>query len=127
MTHKPTPETRALAEQLSAYGIPQDDIAKLVKVSPKTLREHYAEELETGSIKATAKVAGALFKAATGTGQGAITAAIFWMKTRAGWRETSNIEHSGSIDGASSVQIYLPDNGRNDAQTPNGTSGTVSS
>ena len=32
-------------------------------------------------------VAGNLFRIATSEGAGAVTAAIFWLKTRAGWRE----------------------------------------
>jgi hypothetical protein len=34
------------------------DIARVVGIDPKTLRKHYREELDTGAIKATAKVAG---------------------------------------------------------------------
>ena len=37
-------------------------------------------------------VGGTLFAEAK---KGNITAAIFWMKTRGGWRETNKIEHSG--------------------------------
>jgi len=54
----------------------------------KTLRKHYREELDTGHFKATAKVAESLFRKATGDGAQSVTAAIFWLKTRGGWRET---------------------------------------
>ena len=27
-----------------------------------------------------------------------VTAAIFWLKTKAGWKETDRIEHSGKIE-----------------------------
>jgi hypothetical protein len=42
------------------------------------------EELDTGHIKASAKVAGNLYRIATGSGREAVTAAIFWLKVRAG-------------------------------------------
>jgi hypothetical protein len=60
----------------------------VVGIDAKTLRKHYREELDTGHIKATAKVAESLFRKATGEGAQSVTAAIFWLKTRGGWRET---------------------------------------
>ena len=73
---------------MAAYGIPHLDIAKVIGIDRKTLEKHYRYELDTGHIKATAKVAESLFKKATG---GNVAAAIFWMKARAGWSET--VEH----------------------------------
>ena len=58
--HVPTDETRNLVESLSGFGIPQDEIARLVGIDPKTLRFHYADQIELGSIKATAKVVNSL-------------------------------------------------------------------
>ena len=60
-SHVPTDETRNMVESLSGFGIPQDEIARLVGIDPKTLRFHYAEQIELGGIKATAKVAQNLF------------------------------------------------------------------
>ena len=85
--HKPTTESRATARTLASFGIPQDQIALVLKIDAKTLRAHYVEELSTGSIVATAKVAANLYRIATGSGRQACTAAIFWMKCRAGWSE----------------------------------------
>jgi hypothetical protein len=42
-------------------------------------RKHFREELDTGHIKASAKVAGNLYRIATGSGREAVTAAIFWL------------------------------------------------
>jgi hypothetical protein len=56
-SHVLTDETNNLVESLSGFGIPQDEIARLVGIDPKTLRFHYADQIELGSIKATAKVA----------------------------------------------------------------------
>jgi DNA-binding XRE family transcriptional regulator len=91
---EPSDEQRKLAEAMAAYGIPQEDIAKVVGIAPKTLREHFRHELDTGSTLATAKVAERLFKRATTDDSSAgITAAIFWLKTRARWKETDQHDH----------------------------------
>jgi hypothetical protein len=50
------------------------------------------------SIEATAKVAEFLFRKATTEGSQAVTAAIFWLKTRGGWRETPQDHRVGIVD-----------------------------
>jgi hypothetical protein len=86
---------RRQVEAMAAYGIPEFDIARVVGVDPKTLRKHYRDELDLGETKANAQVAGYLYNAAKG---GNVTAQIFWLKTRAKWRETPvELRHSGSI------------------------------
>ena len=85
--HEPTEKDRKLAESMAGYGIPEMDIARVIGVSVPTLRKWYSEELDTGHIKANSKVAQSLFEKATGNGQGAVTACIFWLKVRAKWIE----------------------------------------
>jgi hypothetical protein len=87
--HSADDRVRATVQLMSAYGIPQDEIAAAVGVDPTTLREHYRRELDTASTFANAKVAGNLYKIANGEGREAVTACIFWLKTRAGWREAA--------------------------------------
>jgi hypothetical protein len=72
---------------MAGYGVPEQGIARVVGIDAKTLRKHYREELDTGQIKATARVAESLFRKATTDGSQSVTAAIFWLKTRGGWRE----------------------------------------
>jgi hypothetical protein len=67
----------------------------VIGVDPKTLRKHYRDELDLGETKANAQVAGFLFNAAK---NGNVTAQIFWLKTRAKWRESPvELKHSGVI------------------------------
>jgi hypothetical protein len=87
--HQPDPVTRRQAEAMAAYGIPEADIATVIEIDPKTLRRHYRRELDTGHIKANTKVAENLYRKATGDGRESVVAAIFWLKTRARWKETS--------------------------------------
>jgi hypothetical protein len=93
--HKPDPAQRRQVEAMAAYGIPGHDIARVVGVDPKTLRKHYRDELDLGETKANAQIAGFLFNAAK---SGNVTTQIFWLKTRARWRETPlELRHSGSV------------------------------
>ena len=93
--HKPDPAQRKQVETLAAYGIPEQDISRVVGIDPKTLRKHYRDELDLGETKANAQVAGFLFNAAR---NGNVTAQIFWLKTRAGWKETpSEHRHVGAF------------------------------
>ena len=93
--HKPDAAQRRQVEAMAAYGIPEIDISRAVGVDPKTLRKHYRNELDMGETKANAQIAGFLFNAAR---SGNVTAQIFWLKTRARWRETPlELRHSGSI------------------------------
>jgi|1186.fasta_scaffold437160_1 hypothetical protein len=93
--HRPNPAQRRQVEALAAYGIPEAEISGVVGIDPKTLRKFYREELDLGEAKANAQVAGFLFNAAR---SGNVTAQIFWLKTRAKWRETPlELKHSGSI------------------------------
>ena len=63
--------------------------------SRATLRLHYPDELATGGTKANSKVAESLYRKAIGDGHQSVAAAIFWLKTRAHWKEVSATEISG--------------------------------
>lgn len=87
---QPTDTMRSTVKAMAAYGVPQDDIGRVVGCSPPTLRKYFWTELETAATEANAKVAQTLFRTATeGKGKEAVTAAIFWLKCRAGWRDVS--------------------------------------
>ena len=87
--HVPTKETQDLVESLSGFGIPQEEISKLIGIDPKTLRLHYVDQIELSGIKATAKVAANLFSMACRPNREGLQAAIFWLRVRAGWSEYS--------------------------------------
>lgn len=72
---------------LSAMGIPDFDIAKVIGLSSPTMRKYYTAELEIGHIEANAQVAQSLYRLATDQNKPNVAAAIFWMKCRAGWSE----------------------------------------
>jgi 5,10-methylene-tetrahydrofolate dehydrogenase/methenyl tetrahydrofolate cyclohydrolase len=88
----PTDEQRRTVRALSGYGVPQEGIAIHIGIDAKTLRKHFRQDLDRGSVEATAKVAQSLFHLATVDKN--VAAAIFWMKARAGWREKQEIQFS---------------------------------
>ncbi|RWO75695.1 hypothetical protein ACN2CC_29230 [Mesorhizobium muleiense] len=85
-------------EALAGFGLSTADIACVLATDEQDLKATYAHELESGAIKANARVAESLYRRATGEGREAVTAAIFWLKTRARWKETSIHELEGKLD-----------------------------
>jgi len=79
-----TDAQRQKVRSLSACGVPQMDIAKMLGISDRTLRTHFRHELDVAEAEANAKVAGKLFQNAM---DGNLGAQIFWLKTRGRWRE----------------------------------------
>jgi hypothetical protein len=111
--HKPDPVTRRQVEAMAAYGVPEADVARVLGIDPKTLRKHYREELDTGSIKANSRIAESLYKKATGEGPQSVTACIFWLKTRARWKEISVTEvNVAAIDPLTAMMQRIAENGR---------------
>lgn len=94
--HQPTDKSRATVKAMSAYGIPQEQIARVQDIDVKTLRLHYRDELDLGVIEANSKIAETLFN--QGTREGNTTALIWWTKSRMGWKERQEMEHSGGIN-----------------------------
>lgn len=90
--HNPTDENRKIAKTLAAVGIPYEDIATKLEISADTLVKYYKSDLEAGRIDANASIGQTLFQQAK---NGNTAAAIFWLKTRARWKETHAVEHSG--------------------------------
>lgn len=112
--HEPTDKTKAEVTALYSFGTPQEEIAKYLDIDPKTLRKYYRQELDTAIVKANAKVGQFLYQNAAGQtlGQGAthsdcVRAAMFWAKTRMGWRETENVNHTSDDRSMSPTRIEL--------------------
>ena len=85
--HEPTAAQRGQVEAMASYGETYENIAVMMEMSADSLVKYYPKELKKGRIKANALVAQSLFKKATGDGPQSAASAMFWLKTRAGWRE----------------------------------------
>ena len=100
--HQPTDKTRAEIIALRSYGVPIKEVAAYIGIDDKTLYKYYKDELENSAIKANANVGKFLYQAASGqalttgaTYSDCVRAAMFWAKTRMGWKETNIQEHTG--------------------------------
>ena len=101
--HQPTEKTRAEIVALRSYGVPIKEVAAYIGIDDKTLYKYYHDELENSAIKANANVGKFLYQAASGqalttgaTYSDCVRAAMFWAKTRMGWKETNVQEHTGA-------------------------------
>jgi hypothetical protein len=107
-----TDAMRGQVRSLAGVGVRQEDIATIIGCDPKTLRKHFRDELDRGMAEANAEIAGCLFDAAK---KGNVAAQIFWLKTRAHWRENRAPEHpipGTDAEPEPATVIILPDNGR---------------
>jgi hypothetical protein len=92
--HIPTKTSRRMVTGYARVGTTQETIAAVLGIDVKTLRKHYREELDFAAHNAIEQIGGALYNKALSGDTGAM---IFWLKTRAGWKETSKIEGDLSI------------------------------
>jgi hypothetical protein len=85
--HVPTDDTKRMVMTMIANGIKRDVVAEVIGVSERKLASVYASEIRVASAKANSNVAQSLYQKAMGNGPAAVTAAIFWLKCRAHWKE----------------------------------------
>lgn len=108
-----TDEQREIVSELSGLGTRHVDICRFIKdangkpISVDTLTKHFGEELEHGRAVANGKVASTLFKMAISGLSPAST--FFWLKTRAGWRETPQAVAFTNPDGSPMAPPSLAD------------------
>ena len=98
---QPTDEQRRTVLSMTGFGIPVEDIAKVIinpntnsSICKQTMYNYFKTEIETGHVKANSKVAESLYKQAI---DGNTTASIWWTKTRMGWKETNVHEVGGEL------------------------------
>src|SRR5262249_43519701 len=82
---RPTDEQRRQVMMLAGFGFNQATIGEFINISHTSLRKFFRRELDIGPTEANLRVASALYKNATTNGN--VTAQIFWMKSRMGWRD----------------------------------------
>ena len=94
---------RDIIMMMTASGIPQVNIGRCIGIDVKTMRKYYKTEMECSADMANAKVAQSLFNQAI---NGNTSAAIWWTKSRMGWKETrdQNVNVATSDDLAKRIQ-----------------------
>lgn len=109
IAYAPNEKDRAVVQALAAYGVPQEDIGKRIGISHVTLRKYYERELEMSGMEANSKVAETLYACAINPDPRHNNARFFWLKTRAGWRETDRLEHVGEGGGPVVLKVVYED------------------
>lgn len=99
--HVPTEKSRAEVLALAGFGTKHEDIATYIGITLKTLYKYYRGELDTGLIRSNGAIAKTLYNLAIG---GNASACMFWLKCKAGWRETDRHE----ITGAEGAPLAMP-------------------
>ena len=94
-----------------AIGIPQEQIAGILKMSKETLSVTYRDSIDYGANTANTVVGGKIFEAAKRGEQWACT---LWAARRMGWKETTATEVSGPHGGA--IEARIDDSKLNKAQ-----------
>ena len=89
----PTEQQRHLVHMMTITGVRQDEQARALRMTPKTLAKHFREELDQAKVVTTSNVSGALYRNAM---DGNVSAQIFWLKAQAGWREADRLEITGA-------------------------------
>jgi len=81
---EPTEQVRHIVKKMAAFGIPMKNIADVIGAEVSSLQKYFKAELTTGHTEANFMVANKLFQMAM---DGNVTACIFWLKTRLGWKD----------------------------------------
>ncbi len=116
--YEPTTKDRQMVKILAGFGLRQEEICLLIvnpstgrPIAKTTLVDHFRLELDIGMTEADAQVMQSYFRQCVGApavydGQGnivrkevepSVTAQIFWLKARRGWRENINVNVNGAV------------------------------
>jgi len=78
-----------------AIGIPQEQIAGILKMSKETLSVTYRDSIDYGANTANTVVGGKIFEAAKRGEQWACT---LWAARRMGWKESQDVNLNGTLN-----------------------------
>lgn len=107
--HVPTEASRRLVKELAALGCTHDYIGSRVGLCADALRNHYRAELDHGVQEANGTIARALFDKAK---NGDTACMIFWLKTRARWREVARPDDEDETPPPTRVVVEVRDASR---------------
>ena len=82
--HIATDQNKEIVRKYASLGASHAEIAKKLNISDDTLYKYYSVVLDDARTEANSVIAGALFQKAV---SGDTIAMIFWLKTRARWKE----------------------------------------
>lgn len=119
--HQVTKEKQTIVMLSMLNGFTQEQTARLIGIHPETLRTYYREEIDHGKERLITQISGNLVTIATQNRdiKAALTASIFFLKTRAGYRERERESDTVSAEATASdqkIKITLKIGDKNDAE-----------
>lgn len=96
------------AEKLAARGLTMEQIAHSIGIGYSTLYEkkqdwpELAEAIKRGQAKGIATIANALFE---GAKSGNVTSQIFYLKCRAKWKDSENVEEESDTLAKAKLEV----------------------
>lgn len=100
--HEVTDANRLKIKILRASGLDQKKIARILDINVDTLIRYYKKEVDEGAEELNGRVVNSLFQNAI---KGNVTAQIFWLKTRARWRETDSLNEKFELPALVEVKV----------------------
>lgn len=91
---QPTEQQRRQVMTMTGFGIQQHEMARLMGIDAKTLRQYFRHELDTGMTEANVRVAQALYTNATRHNN--TQAQIWWTRARMGWKGSEDVNIGGT-------------------------------
>ncbi len=97
-------------EGYASRGMNQDQVADALGINRKTLMKYkqinsdFMDAMKVGQAKGIAQVTNALFEQSQ---KGNTSAAIFYLKNRAGWTDKQDVELSGEIKVKTMDDLYI--------------------
>lgn len=106
--HVPTEADRNKVRIMASMGMTLPQMSAVMGISHVTLTKYYKNDIDHGAAIINQAITANLARQALKNDFKAAPAAMFWAKTRMGWRDTSNVEHSGPNGGAIQIISALP-------------------
>jgi len=104
--YEPTEADRNTVRSMASQGVPHETIALCLGekgIDPKTMRKHFRRELDTAAAITNANIGTNVYNAAM---RGEAWACCFWLKCRAGWKDSAG-PSAGGAGGGKTVQFVV--------------------
>ena len=111
--YEPSDKDRRVVEMLAGWSVPNERIAAVLGIDPKTLRKHYREGLDVGYARLEAQLAHNLLRIAQGHDRQALIATIFALKARFGWVEATPPSRDRELGKKEAAGVAATTAGRN--------------
>lgn len=101
-------QTKAQIGLMAAAGLTRHAIYTMLGIDKKTFTKYHEEDYQMGLDRMVSSVAARIYRKAISNDSDALSAGMFLLKMRAGWKEAKHLEVTGK-DGAPLVQPQVLD------------------